>query len=64
MSSKLALIVEALVVAGAYAHRARCLRQRGHPVPAWRQASFQLGLIALLAALISPLDRIAETRLF
>lgn len=57
-------IVAALVAAALYAHRARALSGGGRAMPAWRQACFYLGLLALLAALVSPLDRIAETRVF
>lgn len=65
MVSELALIAEALVISGAYARRARTLRRRGRgAVPLWRQACFHLGVLVLLAALISPLDRIGEERLF
>jgi len=60
----LPLLAAAVLAAVAYARRARRLARRGRAPAAWRQASFYLGLAALLAALISPLDRIAETRIF
>jgi putative membrane protein len=52
------------VAALAYGWRARTLRRRGRPVPAVRRASFAAGLAAILVALVSPLDRLGETRLF
>ncbi|HET6570847.1 MAG TPA: cytochrome c oxidase assembly protein [Solirubrobacterales bacterium] len=57
-------IAATALVAALYARRTRSLARRGRPMPAWRQACFYLGLAALLAALISPLDRLAETRIF
>lgn len=57
-------LAAATFAATAYALRARELARRGRPMAAWRQACFYLGLAALLAALVSPLDRIAETRVF
>jgi len=58
-------IAAATLAAAAYALRIRSLTRRGRRVPAaWRRACFYLGLAALVAALISPLDRIAETRVF
>ncbi len=57
-------VAAATLAATGYALRARELSRRGRSMPAWRQACFYLGLAALLAALVSPLDRIAETRVF
>lgn len=58
------LIAAALVVAGAYARRAAILRAAGRGIPPWRQLSFHAGLAVLVAALVSPLDSLGETRLF
>jgi cytochrome c oxidase assembly factor CtaG len=49
------------VAAAAYALRVRKLGAR---VPRWRKASFGLGLALLVAAFVTPLDAIGETRLF
>jgi cytochrome c oxidase assembly factor CtaG len=57
-------IAATALAAALYALRLRKLARRGRPMPAWRQACFYLGLAALLAALVSPLDRLAETRVF
>jgi putative membrane protein len=59
-----ALLVEAALVAAAYALRVRTLRRRGRAVPAWRQLCFYAGVAVLLAALVSPVDTIGESRLF
>ena len=53
-----------LLVAGAYARRAHRLSQRNRGIAIWRQLCFYLGIAILLAALISPLDSLGETRLF
>ena len=54
-----------LVLAGVfYAKRARTLARRGTPVPAWRRASFALGLGLAFVALASPLHALGEQRLF
>jgi putative membrane protein len=42
-----------------YAVRAAHLRDRGRPVPGWRQASFYGGLVVIVAALTSPLGAAA-----
>lgn len=47
-----------------YARRARTLARRGTPVPAWRRASFALGLVLAFVALTSPLHALGEDRLF
>jgi putative membrane protein len=47
-----------------YARRARTLAGRGAPVPAWRRASFAVGLLLAFAALASPLHALGEERLF
>jgi putative membrane protein len=43
-----------------YRRRALHLAREGRPVPTWRQACFASGLIALLIALSSPVDSIAD----
>jgi putative membrane protein len=53
-----------LLTCAAYARRAQRLAGRGQRVPVWKQGAFYLGIAALLASLISPLDTQAETRLF
>jgi putative membrane protein len=53
-------LVPTVAVALLYARRARTLRRRGTPVPAWRQAIFWLGLALVLLALASPIDAFAE----
>jgi cytochrome c oxidase assembly factor CtaG len=53
-----------LVVCVAYACRAHRLSARGQRVPFWKQGAFYLGIAVLLASLISPIDSLAETRLF
>jgi putative membrane protein len=47
-----------------YARRARTLGRRGTPVPAWRRATFAVGLVLAVAALASPLHALGEERLF
>jgi len=57
-------IVSVTVVGAAYFIRVRKLRRSGRPTPVLRQASFYLGLLILLGALISPIDTIGESRVF
>lgn len=57
-------VVPVLVVAAAYAVRARRLRARGSGVPAVRLACFGAGVLVLLAAFVTPIDSVGETRLF
>ncbi|QEC48223.1 cytochrome c oxidase assembly protein [Baekduia soli] len=47
-----------------YAVRARRLRRRGRPVERRRVAWFALGLGLVVVALVSPLDRLGEERVF
>jgi putative membrane protein len=49
-----------VVVAVLYAKRASTLAARGRPVPIWRQLCFAAGLLAIVAALVSPIAHIAE----
>jgi putative membrane protein len=53
-----------VLVAGAYAVRARTLARRGQPVPGWRAALFVLGIGLLVLAVASPIAEIGETELF
>ena len=54
-----------IALAGAlYWRRARTLARRGAPVPQRRWLPFALGLLAIFAALASPIDTIGEEHLF
>jgi putative membrane protein len=53
-----------VLVAVAYAVRARTLARRGQPVPAWRMGLFALGILLLLVAVASPLAAVGEEELF
>jgi putative membrane protein len=53
-----------LLGAAAYALRARTLRHRGTPMPAWRIALFSTGIALLLLAFASPIAAIGEDELF
>jgi cytochrome c oxidase assembly factor CtaG len=57
-------LVPVALFGAAYGLRARTLARRGRPVATWRIASFGGGLVAVVLALVSPLDTIGETRLF
>jgi cytochrome c oxidase assembly factor CtaG len=52
------------VAAALYGRRAWTLRRRGRPVPATKVLSFAGGLLVLVAALVTPIDSIGESRLF
>src|SRR5204862_5282259 len=52
------------LAAARYGRRARTLARRGRPVPWPRLAAFAAGLLTLFVALASPIDTIAEERLF
>jgi putative membrane protein len=58
------LILSVAFIAAAYAVRARNLARSGRSVPVAKQACFFAGLAILVCALVSPIDRIGETRLF
>jgi putative membrane protein len=53
-----------VLAAVAYTLRARTLRRRGTPMPAWRVALFATGIVLLLAAFASPVAAIGERELF
>ena len=53
-----------VVIAVAYAVRARTLARRSQPVPGWRIALFSLGIALLLVAVASPIAEIGEEELF
>jgi putative membrane protein len=53
-----------MLVAIAYAVRARTLARRGQPLPVWRIGLFALGIALLVVAVASPLATIAEEELF
>jgi putative membrane protein len=57
-------LVPVVVIACAYAMRARTLARRGQPVPGWRIGLFALGVGLLLLAVVSPIAEIGETELF
>jgi putative membrane protein len=57
-------IAAAGAVAAAYAIRVRNLARLGRAVSLARQASFYTGLAILLAALVTPIDAIGESRTF
>lgn len=49
-----------LLAAGLYAKRSATLAARGRPLPLWRQVCFAAGLLAIFAAVASPIDYLAE----
>jgi cytochrome c oxidase assembly factor CtaG len=49
-----------LIAAGLYAKRSATLAARGRSVPPWRQVCFAAGLLAIVAALVTPLSDAAE----
>jgi cytochrome c oxidase assembly factor CtaG len=53
-----------VLIAVAYAVRARTLARRGQPVPGWRVALFALGIALLLFAVASPIAAVGEEELF
>ncbi|MGI8506373.1 MAG: cytochrome c oxidase assembly protein, partial [Solirubrobacteraceae bacterium] len=59
-----AQLVPSLILAAAYAIRARELAARGRPVRGSRQLCFYGGVAVIVLALVSPLDYIGEHRLF
>jgi putative membrane protein len=59
-----ATIAVALLICAAYARRAHRLGRAGQRVRIWKRGAFYLGIAVLLLSLISPIDTLAETRLF
>ena len=57
-------LVPVVVIACAYAMRARTLARRGQAVPGWRLGLFALGIGLLLLAVVSPIAEVGETELF
>jgi len=53
-----------VLIAVAYAVRARTLARREQPVPGWRIALFSLGIALLVIAVASPIAEIGEEELF
>ena len=53
-----------VLVAVAYAVRARTLARRGQSVPGWRIALFALGIALLVVAVASPIAAVGEEELF
>lgn len=53
-------LVPLLLAAALYAKRSLTLAARGRPLPLWRQICFAAGLLAIFAAVASPIDYIAE----
>ena len=53
-----------VLIAVAYAMRARTLARRGQHVPGWRLGLFSLGIALLVVAVASPLAAVAEEELF
>jgi cytochrome c oxidase assembly factor CtaG len=53
-------VAPVLLLAALYARRVLTLRERGTAPPAWRMWVFGLGIVFLLAALVSPIDYYAE----
>jgi cytochrome c oxidase assembly factor CtaG len=53
-----------VLIAIAYAMRARTLARRDQPVPGWRIALFSVGIALLVISVASPLAEVAEKELF
>jgi cytochrome c oxidase assembly factor CtaG len=53
-------VAPVLLLAALYAKRVLTLRERGAAPPLWRVALFALGIVFLLAALVSPVDFYAD----
>jgi putative membrane protein len=49
-----------LLAGGLYAKRASSLAAKGRAVPLWRQLCFAVGLLAIFAAVASPIDYVAD----
>lgn len=59
-----ATLAVAVVVGAAYRLRTRTLRERGQPVPPWRQWLFATGVVLMVVAVASPIDAVGEHDLF
>src|SRR5262249_38208765 len=57
---KVALAFALLCVGTLYGRGWRHLGRVGHPPPRWRLALYELGLVAIAAALLSPIDDLAD----
>jgi putative membrane protein len=55
-------LAPALLIAAAYAVRARTLRRRGTPIPRTKVALFTTGIVLLLVAVVSPVAQLGEER--
>jgi cytochrome c oxidase assembly factor CtaG len=53
-------VVPTALLAALYARRVHTLRARGTVVPTWRIVVFSLGILTLLAALVSPIHALGE----
>jgi putative membrane protein len=53
-------VVPTLLVAALYARRVITLRRRGTHTPGWRICTFAVGVVILLAALVSPVHALGE----
>jgi putative membrane protein len=53
-------VVPTALIAALYARRVHTLRARGTAVPTWRIVVFSLGILTLLAALVSPIHALGE----
>ena len=53
-----------LLVSALYWRRAHTLHRSGTPVPRWKQLCWWTGVALLLAAIASPIDQLAEEKLF
>jgi cytochrome c oxidase assembly factor CtaG len=60
LKTLLSLVLGALAIA--YARGWRRMRATGHAPPVWRPAFYALGLVTVVAALLSPLDDLAVSR--
>jgi putative membrane protein len=57
-------LIPSIVIGIMYALRARTLRERGSPVPSWRQWCWYCGLALIVATLVSPLARMSDELFF
>jgi putative membrane protein len=57
-------LVPIVLIALAYAIRARTLARRGQPVAGWRVGLFSLGIVLLALSVASPIAKVGEKELF